>query len=50
MNPIQKYPHITELSGCILNKFVFVLFCPINLFQNFLKDVVELELFLIEEP
>ena len=31
MNPIQKYPHIIELSACILNMFVFVFVCPINL-------------------
>ena len=31
MDPIQKYPHIIELSACILNMFVFVFLCPINL-------------------
>ena len=31
MNPIQKYPHITELSAGILNMFVFVFLCPVNL-------------------
>ena len=31
MNPVQKYPHITELSACILDMFVFVSLCPINL-------------------
>ena len=31
MNPIQKYPHIIELSACILNMFVFAFLCPINL-------------------
>ena len=31
MNPIQKYSHIIELSACILNMFVFVFLCPINL-------------------
>ena len=30
MNPIQKHPHIIELSACILNMFVFVFLCPIN--------------------
>ena len=31
MNPIQKYPQIIELSACIINMFVFVFLCPINL-------------------
>ena len=31
MNPIQKYQQIIELSACILNMFVFVFLCPINL-------------------
>ena len=30
INPIQKYPHIIELSACILNMFAFVFLCPIN--------------------
>ena len=25
MHPIQKYPHIIELSACILNMFVLML-------------------------
>ena len=32
MNPIQKYADIIELSAGILNMFVFVFLCPINLF------------------
>ena len=31
MNPKQKYPDIIELFGCILNMFVFMLLCPINI-------------------
>ena len=31
MNPMQMYPHIIELSACILNMFVFEFLCPINL-------------------
>ena len=31
MNPIQKYPHIIELSAFILNMFVLMFLCPINL-------------------
>ena len=31
MDPIQKYPQIIELSACILNMFVWMLLCPINL-------------------
>ena len=31
MNLIQNYPRIIELSACILNIFVFVFLCPINL-------------------
>ena len=31
MNPIRKYPNIIELPACILNMFVFVFLCPINL-------------------
>ena len=27
MNPLQKYPHIIDLSACILNMFVFVFLC-----------------------
>ena len=29
-NPLQKYPHITELSACILNMFVLMFLCSIN--------------------
>ena len=31
MNPIQKYPHIIELSACILNMFGLMLLCLINI-------------------
>ena len=31
MSPIKKYPHIIELSACILNMLGFVFLCPINL-------------------
>ena len=31
MNPIQKYSHIFDLSACILNMFVLMFLCPINL-------------------
>ena len=31
MNTMQKYPHFIELFDCILNTFVFMLLCPINL-------------------
>ena len=34
MNPIQKYPHIIELSACILNMFV-LMFVMINLLISF---------------
>ena len=31
MNPIQKYPHIIELSSCILNMFILMFLCSVNL-------------------
>ena len=31
MNRMQKYPHIIEMPACILNIFVFVFLCPMNL-------------------
>ena len=31
MNAMQKYPHIIELSACILNMFVMMFLFPINL-------------------
>ena len=31
MNPRQKYPHIIELSACILNMFALMFLCLINL-------------------
>ena len=31
MNPIEKYPGIIELPACILNMFVLMLLCPVNL-------------------
>ena len=31
MNPMQKYPHIIELSACILNMFVLMVLCSVNL-------------------
>ena len=31
MNPVQKYPHIIELSACILDMSVFVFLCSVNL-------------------
>ena len=31
MNPVQRYPHIIELSACILNMFVLMFLYPINL-------------------
>ena len=30
MNPVQNYPHIIELSACILNMFILMFLCPIN--------------------
>ena len=30
MNPIQKYPHITELFACTGKMFPFMLLFPIN--------------------
>ena len=35
MNSIQKYPHIIELSACILNMFVFMFSCPVNILTSF---------------
>ena len=32
MNPIQKYPHIIELSACIVN--MFVLMFVLNMFNT----------------
>ena len=34
MNPIQKYLHIIELSAYLLNMFVFVFLCPVNLLSS----------------
>ena len=34
MNPIQKYPHIIELSACILNMFVLMFLCFFDSFRN----------------
>ena len=31
MNPMQKYPHVIELSACIPNMFVLMFLCSINL-------------------
>ena len=28
---MQKYPHIIELSACILNMFVLMFLCPVYL-------------------
>ena len=34
MNPMQKYPHIIELFDFILNMFVFMFLCPINILTS----------------
>ena len=34
INPIQKYPHIIKLSACILNMFVLMHLCPMNLLNS----------------
>ena len=34
MNPIKKYPHIIELSACILNMFVLMFLWPMNVLTS----------------
>ena len=35
INPIQKYPHITESYACILKIFVIIFLLPINFMISF---------------
>ena len=35
INPIQKYPHITESYACILKNIVCIFLLPINLLISF---------------
>ena len=35
INPIQKYPHITELYACILKIFAITFLLPINFLISF---------------
>ena len=35
MNPMQKCPHIIESFACILNMFVFIVLCLVNVLTPF---------------